>query len=61
MKDRLAQLEAELDSAHTREGTLEADARRVDIMRRDLAVARARIEDLEKVRVWYDQARCQHV
>eukprot|EP00967_Tisochrysis_lutea_P104045 scaffold157605_cov14-Tisochrysis_lutea.AAC.1 len=30
-------------------GALEADARRVEVMRRDLAVAKARIEDLEKL------------
>lgn len=37
-----------------REGVLEADARKADILRRDLALAKARIEELEKVRenVW---------
>lgn len=52
MKDRLAQLEADLDQAHTREGVLEADAKRADVMRRDLALAKARIEDMEKVGVF---------
>lgn len=49
MKDRMAQLEAELGSAHARGGVLEADAKRVEHMRKDLAFAKTRIEDLEKV------------
>lgn len=36
--------------ARRREGALETDARKVDILRRDLALAKARIEELEKVR-----------
>ncbi|KAG2431181.1 hypothetical protein HXX76_009709 [Chlamydomonas incerta] len=48
MRERVGQLEAELRDAQRRNGELEDDAKKVELLQRDAALYKARIEELER-------------